>query len=457
MMHAERDQPREPAPTTGWERATESLPTRAVKAAKRTIKHLLVALGKRNKWFQSAYRSTLKRRRVRAFQEMVSAARVDDRTVVLECFRGRTYGCSPKALYEEMLSDPRFDDFTFVWAFKRPEEYAGHPKLGRAVPVVYGSREFHLRLAGARYWILNSRLPEHVDPAPGHVYVQAWHGTPLKRIGCDLSDKTNALYSDDEIFRQYDHDGQHVDLFVSPSPFATQKFITAFNLDGRGRESAVLESGYPRNDALARCTPDDTVAARERLGLPLGKKIVLYAPTWRDDQHKSGVGFVYDVAADFDSLRERLGEEYLILFRAHYIVANEFDFERHGGFVRDVSGVDDINDLYIASDMLVTDYSSVFFDYANLNRPIVFYMYDLEHYEGDVRGFYLDLSELPGPIVQTEPELARAITAAATSDPATDEKYRRFRERFTPLDDGQASRRVLDRMLELGQQKGIRS
>ena len=146
-----------------------------------------------------------------------------------------------------------------------------------------------------------------------------------------------------------------------------------------------------------------------------------------------------------DMLHRELEDEYVILFRAHYLVANSFDFAKHGGFVQDVSDYPDINDLYIASDILVTDYSSVFFDYSNLNRPVIFYMYDLEQYAGELRGFYLSLDELPGPIVRDEESLIREIRAADGKEP--DEKYKAFRKRFNPYEDGKSSARVLARII----------
>ena len=118
---------------------------------------------------------------------------------------------------------------------------------------------------------------------------------------------------------------------------------------------------------------------------------------------------------------------YTVLFRAHYLIANAFDFERFGDFVIDVSQVNDINDLYVISDVLVTDYSSVFFDYANLRRPIIFYMYDLDRYANDIRGFYLGLDELPGPIVQTEDELVVRLNDAETPTPEDIARVQRVR------------------------------
>lgn len=440
-------------PRIGGEAPVETRPRpllRAVKLLKRYAKRLITSLGKRNKWFRNVYRAALKRKHERNYLEHYETDAVQDRMVVFESYQARTYSCSPKALFLAMRRDPRFEGFRFVWAFKRPSEYLDHPDLAGVELVRYRSQDYFRAYAQAKYWVSNSRLPGQIEPKPEQVYVQTWHGTPLKKIGCDLRDSRNALYSNQEIFQQYSREGERFTLLLSPSRFASEKFLTSFNLDGLGREETIFESGYPRNDFMYTYTEGDVARIRAGLDLPEGKKVILYAPTWRDDQHKTGVGYTYDVAADFDEMRRELGDEYVILFRAHYFVANEFDFDRHEGFVRDVSHVDDINELYVVSDALITDYSSVFFDYGNLRRPIVFYMYDIDTYASDLRGFYLDLEELPGPVVRTQAELVDALLAMDDPDPILAARYDEFSKRFTYLDDGHSSERVLDRMLVEG-------
>ena len=185
---------------------------------------------------------------------------------------------------------------------------------------------------------------------------------------------------------------------------------------------------------------------KEKFKIEKNKKIILYAPTWRDDEHTSGVGYTYKLGVDFDELKKEIGNEYVILFRAHYLVANSFDFERYKDFVIDVSNVDDINELYLVSDLLITDYSSVFFDFANLKKPIIFYMYDLEKYKGELRGFYIDLDELPGKIAKNEDELINEIHKIKEFE--YDEKYKRFNKKFNYLDDGQASKRVIEECIK---------
>ena len=198
---------------------------------------------------------------------------------------------------------------------------------------------------------------------------------------------------------------------------------------------------------MANYTQKDIEDIVSELQLPSDKKYILYAPTWRDNQHQAGIGYTYKTEVDFDKLKANLGDEFIILFRAHYLVANSFDFDKYKGFVYDVSKVNDINHLYVISDLLVTDYSSVFFDYANLKRPEIFYMYDLEAYGNEIRGFYIDLDELPGPIVQTEDELIKAIKNAE-ADRSYDEKYKAFNDKFNYLDDGKAAQRVTEAIIE---------
>ena len=137
--------------------------------------------------------------------------------------------------------------------------------------------------------------------------------------------------------------------------------------EGAFGRNAIIEQGYPRNDKLFNCTVNDMDRIKSTLGIEdTDKKIILYAPTWRDNQHDSSIGYTYKTEVDFDYLRDAVGDKCIILFRAHYLVASKFDFKKYKGFVYDVSKYDEINDLYLASDALLTDYSSVFFDYANL-------------------------------------------------------------------------------------------
>ena len=437
------------------------------------------AIGRRVPFVLGAARETVTAIRRMRYRRLERACPVEPRSVLFKSYSGRSYSCSPRALYEQMLSDRRFDDFQMCWVFREPIARALHergfdvlglgepsPKesvvdldatfgpdalqaLQRATIVVWGSREHDIAHARCAYWFTNTVIPWHLAPRDGQAYVQAWHGTPLKKLGCDIDLRmaNNALYSGRQTHRRYAREGRRITYLITPSRFASEKLCSAMGLSAEQCASKVVEEGYPRNDALIAPSAERVASIRQRLGIPAGVKTILYAPTWRDDQYAASLGYTLDIGLDFDRLHDSLGDEYVILFRAHYLIANQFDFERHRGFVRDVSGVGDVNDLYLVSDVLVTDYSSGFFDFANLGRPMVFYMYDLDFYTHNMRGFYLDLDDLPGPIVRTEGELVEALRAAGSPDADLQRRYCRFQERFTYLDDGHASERVLDRVI----------
>lgn len=408
------------------------------------IKNLIFDIAKKNKAFRVAGRAA----RDAVYRAKMTLdepfARIDDRLVYFQTFSGRGFSDSPKALYEYMLKAPEYEGYRFVWSFKDPEKYRDLLKNGRTGIVKFRSRADNKALRRAKYWISNYRMLDYQYPRKGQIYVQCWHGTPLKRLGYDIQASDNAMNSIEEIREKYRTDAKKFRWLLSPSPFATEKFVTAWNLKETGQEYKLLEAGYPRNDRLAKATAAETAELKEKLGIA-GKKVILYAPTWRDNQHVSGKGYTYKTEVDFDRLREELEDEYVILFRAHYLVANSFDFARYEGFVKDVSSYPDINDLYIASDILVTDYSSVFFDCAILERPVVFYMYDLDEYANELRGFYLSLEELPGPVIRDEDALVKEIRAA--DGRKADEAYKNFVRRFDPYEDGNSSRRVLERII----------
>jgi CDP-glycerol glycerophosphotransferase len=375
---------------------------------------------------------------------------------VFMSFLGRGYSDTPKAVYEYLKSHEEYDYARFVWAFRDPGAHRHLEEDGRTSVVEWRSRAFLKAVGKAGYWISNNRMPVHIWPREDQIYVQCWHGTPLKRLGHDLEGTTNAINSMEDLLYKYDIEALKLKWFVSPSAYATARFISAFDLSGKGKEGAILEIGYPRNDRLATYTKDDRLAVLEGLGIPAGtdKKIVLYAPTWRDDQYSAATGYTYGPGLDFSKLREALGEGYIFLFRVHYFISNAFDFSSFAGYITDASGHDDINDLYIASDILITDYSSVFFDYANTGKPMVFYMYDLDEYRDEARGFYIGLDELPGEIVTREEGLARAIEGALDA-PAYErgygEKYRAFRATYNYLDDGEAAARLARKIAPAGQ------
>ncbi len=372
--------------------------------------------------------------------------KVDPRLVLFDSYFGGKYACNPRALYEQMLADPKYADYRFVWAFKKPathpERYRQHrqslPDHQRTKTVKYSTIPYRRLLMKAGYYITNSITPEFMEHQPGQTIVQTWHGTPLKRLGCDIEVDGNENMSISDIHQRYMSRARKYDYFLSPSDFYTEKLTSAFALDKAGVQHIILQQGYPRNDFLFNHTEADVARVKAKYGIPDGKKVILYAPTFRDNRLNDRD--MPQIPLDFDRLKADLGDEYVILFRTHYLVRGEVDFSAMDGFVLDAIAEEDINDLYIISDILVTDYSSVFFDFANLKRPVILFPFDLDEYEGQIRGFYFDIRSLPFPIVMNQAQLTDAVKNLNFE---YSEAYRAFNEKFNPLEDGNSSARVL--------------
>lgn len=408
------------------------------------VKRILLALADKSSVFKQLKRVYQRSRdRIRDFH--YDHQKIDDKLIFFESFRSTKYACSPKAIYEYMLNSPDYKDFKFVWAFEHPEKYE-YLRNKRTRLVKHESFAYFTAFARSKYWVVNGWVSLRARKRQSQVALQCWHGTPLKRLRYDIVDSADTGHREGA-FRDNDEDMSRYDYFISPSKFASEKFISAFGLKAMGKENIMIETGYPRNDYLINFPSADIDKIKFKLSLPADKKVILYAPTWRDDQHVENEGYKYESPVDFEYLQQELSGDYIILFRAHNIVRNSLNFEKYDKFIYDVSDYDDINDLYVISDVLITDYSSVFFDYANLLRPMIFFMYDLDHYEKDLRGFYIDLDELPGDIVKTDDSIVTVLKDLYSYEQKYTEKYKAFSAKYNYLDDGRATRRVVEVML----------
>ena len=414
------------------------------------IKKFLINFSKKNIVVRKLLRGTLYIKNYLIYKITTLFIKTDEKTIIFGCFNGRNYSDSPKAIYKYMLSDEKYKDYKFIWAFSDMEKHSFLEKNKNTVVVKSKGISYYKALAKSKYWFFNYKIYDFIYPKNNQIFIQCWHGTPLKRLGCDLQHFNNAMNTLKDMKKRYKKETTKFSYFLSPSEFCTEKFRSIWNMKEVGKEGCILELGYPRNDFLYNYTREDVERIKSSLDIEgTNKKIILYAPTYRDNQHSSGVGYTYKTEVDFDKLQKELNNDYIILFRAHWLVANSFNFDKYKGFIYDVSNYDDINELYIVSDLLITDYSSVFFDYANLKRPIIFYMYDLEAYRDDIRGFYLDIDkELPGPILKEEEDLISEIKNYSFSNNFYDEKYKKFNQKFNYLDDGKAAQRVVEKILK---------
>lgn len=359
--------------------------------------------------------------------------------VMFESFHGRQYSDSPRAIYEYMHR--HYPNYNLIWSIdKRSIE------LFESLGVPYIKRftlKWFFTKPRAQIWINNVRLPKWMPRPRGTVYVQTWHGTPLKKLGLDIEEIHMPGTQTENYRKNIISESENWSFLISPNKYSSEIFRSAFGYSGE-----IIESGYPRNDILYTADEKITGAIKRKLKIPIEKKVILYAPTWRDDEFYKVGQYKFTFQFELEKMRERFGNEFVLLTRMHYLVAESFDFENYGDFVKDVSSYPDIAELYLISDMLITDYSSVFFDYANLNRPIIFYMYDLDDYRDRLRGFYFDIEkEAPGQIVEDEEGLFDAIEYASKNGQVYPEAFKKFRNRFCYLEDGKSTEQLVDRIL----------
>ncbi|MFC1415292.1 CDP-glycerol glycerophosphotransferase family protein [Streptacidiphilus sp. N8-3] len=384
---------------------------------------------------RSAARGTVPRaRRVvrgtarRGLYEAYRRLPVDDGLAVYAAYWYRGYACNPAAIYRKAAE--LAPEVRGVWVVR---DAAGAAALPPGVPYVIANTPAYLKaMATAKYLVNNVNFPSTMTKRPGSVHLQTQHGTPVKLMGMDMRGRP-AGADEMDFDRLLDHVARW-DYLVSSNPHTTAAFATAYPGD-----HTVLETGYPRNDRLANATPQEVREIRERLGIPEGRTTVLYAPT-RREQH---AGFV--AGLDLEALAEALGPEVTLLVRAHYYYTADRPAGLGDGRVLDVTEHPSVEDLCLAADVLVTDYSSLMFDYAVLDRPIVLFTPDWAEYQR-LRGVYFDLMEQPpGLVATTEEELA--VLLAAVGEPASaaesDKLRAAFRERFCPWDDGGAAERVV--------------
>ncbi|WP_236718511.1 bifunctional glycosyltransferase family 2 protein/CDP-glycerol:glycerophosphate glycerophosphotransferase [Actinoplanes sp. TFC3] len=353
--------------------------------------------------------------------------------VLYNSFTGRQYSDSPRAVHEELVA--RGLPLEHQWVSVDGQAPLPHT----AEPVPLWSKRWYEALATARYIVTNQHLPEWFRRREGQVVVQTWHGTPLKRIGFDIAD---VQFTDKRYLEKLAQETPNWTYLVSPNTFSSPILRSAFHFEGE-----LLEIGYPRNDVLLRDRTEILDRVRAAVGIPADRKIVLYAPTWRDDDH-SGGAYRLSLQLDVQEAAQRLGDDHVLLVRRHPNVLDEIPGAGNG-FVYDVSAYPDMADLLAAADILITDYSSVMFDFAGTGRPILFFTYDLAHYRDELRGFYFDFeAEAPGPLLATSEDVIDAIRDVDAISDRYAERYRAFAQKASDLDDGHAAARLADRMLE---------
>lgn len=375
----------------------------------------------------------------RVFNLIATVRPVKRRLVLFESFNGKLPTDNPLYIYQALKQE--HPDWQLVWGVKHrflAAAQAAHPEMDFVVR--FSAR--WLRVAPvAEFWVFNARMPYWLKKNPRTTYIQTWHGTPLKKLGADIPNVTMPGSTTAEYQAHFNAESRRWNYLISPNQFSETIFKRAFNFNNQ-----FLSYGYPRNDRLVNQAADVHAiqAIKQRIIGHTNGRVILYAPTWRDDFYIRKGEYKMDLPFSLAHVCELLGPDDVLIIRPHYLVAESISLK---GFETQVKLCvnEDINDLYLISDLLITDYSSVMFDYAILNRPMLFYPYDLAHYQDDIRGFYFDYHQVPGPIVTNEPDFLAALTTFLLTGRYPDyaEKMTAFRAKFTSWERGNASQRVV--------------
>lgn len=310
-----------------------------------------------------------------------------DKKMVLFSAHTRKYNDSPKVLYEYMISHEKYSKYRFVWALDDiTTKLPGNPEIVKTDTFKY----FYYTLK-AKYWItcVNIERGLHYKKKSCR-FLNTWHGAPVKRGGNDCGGRK-------------DFDFRAVDFFCYASDFEKGTEQRSF----RVREEAQIPTGLPRNDELYRVTPEEIISIKNKLNLPLDKKVILYAPTWRDSTD-GGVSYEIKPPIDIKKWETSLGDEYVLAMRTHQYTNKLLGIE-FNDFCRDFCIYQNVNDLLKVADLMISDYSAIMADYSILERPILCFAYDYEWFR-DTRGLYLDYTkEMPSGILRSEDEVLAYI------------------------------------------------
>lgn len=317
----------------------------------------------------------------------------DGKLILFISFGGRRFDDSPKAIYDQMIKDKRFNDYRLVWAFIEPNSFT----INKGEKVKCDTLAYFITALKARVWISNSTVERGLEFKGKHTfYFNTWHGTPIKKIGSDIS-KDN---------KSFNGKGRwEVDYFTCQGDYERTIYCKAF----RGlniKNTHVI--GLPRNDIYANYSNEYMLFLRKKMNIPSNKRVILYAPTFREYDKSSSMEVKVSVPINIEKWRKELGEDYILLFRAHYEVARGLNIQEDA-FIREMSSYPQLEDLMIVSDLLISDYSSIFFDYSIMPKPMLAFCYDYDRYTSE-RGMYFDIREWL-PSADNEDDLLKLIKA----------------------------------------------
>ena len=393
------------------------------------------------RYTKKALRDKGYRNRARYYDAYKTCA-VDDKMIMYEAFFGRAITCNPGALFNYILNDERFKDYTHVWSLEKSEfrsliveKYKNYPNVIFVEPA---TKEYFRYLSTAKYLINNVTWQAYFTKKDEQVVINTWHGIPLKSLGYDIPDgKTNVS----NIIRNM----LFTDYLISPVEYTTENFKKAFKLEGIF-PGKIIETGYPRTDMSYNVDKDALEKELKKYGVRYDKtkKLIMYAPTWKGEQYANP----NIDTAEYDRFIQAVESavdlnEYQVLFKPHQIVYKSLVA---AGKLKDfyIPATVDTNTLLGATDVLISDYSSIFFDFLITDKPILFYVPDLADY-AETRGLYFSVEDLPGPTTDSLEQLAEWCKNINDYKSLFDySKYENAKKRFVTYDDSNVCQRVVD-------------
>jgi CDP-glycerol glycerophosphotransferase len=372
-----------------------------------------------------------KRRRLETDVYPVLRRRPITPSVVFESWGGAAFSDGPRRVYEELSR--RVPRARLTWVASDPSALIPH----HVPTVLRGTKDYYQALAEARYVVSNIGLPELFEKREGCTYVRLSRGIPVKRIGIDVTGVASLSIAN---ARRLISDAKRWDVLVTGHPESSRIFRKAFGYDG-----TVFEAGQPRLDWLVAPEADARRArVRARFGISDSERLVLYAPTWRDNLFSKPTQYVMPQELDLAALHERLGDGWRVMVKNHPAVANRMS-RRLDERIINAYRYPEMTDLYLAADVLVTDYSSSVFDVAVTRTPVLIFAPDLEVFSERVRGVYWDMAaDLPGPVVKSTDALLDHLRTLTDIESLWQSRYDQFHARFCREEDGRSAQRLIE-------------
>lgn len=380
-----------------------------------------------------------KHRNVNQYTKFYETLPVKKNTILYESRDGNSITDSPYAMFKYMLKSPEFKNFLHIWSVQDFDALSSVISKYKDIPnvkfVKRNSKSYLKCLASCEYLINNATFQSYFTPKNNQVYINTWHGTPLKNMGFDIPGNPS---NSQNVVRNF----LSTNYILSPNTHTTNIFMESYKLSGL-YEGEIIEEGYPRIDLTLNTNPEHLTGELRSLGLIVddGKENILYAPTWKGTNITEVNNDINQIIADIKHLENELDDKYNILIKVHPFLYKEA--VTHGDIKhRLVPDFVDTNELLSTIDVLVTDYSSIFFDFLVTNKPIIFYTWDNDVY-GEERGQYLRNEDLPGPMVFNCKELLYAINNIENVISDFSNKYKDMQQKFTDCENGRVTERIV--------------